>query len=215
MADSDRRDSKIVRTRQIWRAGHKYRSDLSLVLLKEKMTKITQITWEIRSYPKALKMSFISGIHYASLCNAGRTQEFPELYGQISGYAPILQGADALQWVRQPWLQDTQLMASQKQNWMPWSCPLHAPGFWLEYHSTGLFSSYSFERKSEWTTVQGTAWLHPVQKQAAAKLARRAVWGCLKSCSEAETQPMLPTCIIAPPQQQMKQILYTALFINK
>lgn len=74
MADADKRDSKIVRTQKDWRAGREHRSDLSLALLKEKMTKITQITWEIQSYPKALKMLlFLEFITANSLCSTGRT----------------------------------------------------------------------------------------------------------------------------------------------
>lgn len=185
-SDADECGSKTLRMQQKWRAGPKYRSILSLVLLKEKRTKklhklFGKYDHIINHSIKDVLSSFvvISVIHDPSLHNTGRTVEDPESYSQISGYALILQGAGALQWARQPWLQDTHpggISKAERRALQPWTCPLRTLRNLLEYYSTGLFSKCFFERKLQWTIKQGTTWFLPMRKA-----------GCSKACLESST----------------------------
>lgn len=179
MAVADKCDSKIVTMQQNWREGHKCRSNLSLVLLKEKRTKKLRKLVGRYDHIRIQKIKdvlssfvFISVIYYASLGNTGRT---------VRGSPSCMAGSlGTYQFCRPRVLQDAHpggVSKAEPRGLQPWTCPLCTLGDWLEYYSIGLFSNCSFERKLESTIEQGTACFPLMRKQDAAKHAQRAAWG--------------------------------------
>lgn len=146
MSDADERDNKTLRMQQNWRAGPKYRSILSLVLLKEKRTKkwhklFGKYDHIINHSIKDVISSFVftSVIHYTSLHNTGKT------VGTLSRTASslgILQFCRArVLWSKLggPGSKTHILAAPQKQNWEPRSPePAHCACWGTEWSIIAL-----------------------------------------------------------------------------
>lgn len=109
------------------RAGHNYRSNLSLVLLKEKRTKKLHKlvgrydhTEHIKDVPSSFV--FISVIRYASLCNTGRTvRSSPSRMAGSLGTHRFCRARMLCSELGSPGSTTHVLAASQTQNWEPCS----------------------------------------------------------------------------------------------